>query len=53
MAPDTPEEAASQRRKQEAHGAQGDQGDRPLTTNEPKPGPRAYEGAEESNQQRR
>lgn len=53
MAKDTPEEAREQRRKQRAHGAQSDQGDRPLTTNEPKPEPAVYEGPEESNQQRR
>ncbi|HEX2021649.1 MAG TPA: hypothetical protein VHH36_03000 [Candidatus Thermoplasmatota archaeon] len=42
-----------QRRKQKEHGAQSDQGGRPLTTDEPKPEPTAYEGAEEKDQQRR
>jgi len=49
---DTRREAAEQRRRQEAHGARSDQGDRPLEEG-PKPEPTAYEGPEETNQQRR
>ena len=43
-----------QRRKQREHGAQSDQGGRTETpADAPKAEPTVYEGAEESNQQRR
>lgn len=43
-----------QRRKQEAHGAQSDQGGRESKPRDaPKAEPTVYEGPEESNQQRR
>jgi hypothetical protein len=49
----TDPEDRSQRQKQKDHGAQSDQGDAPLATAAPEPAPDAYEGGEESHQQRR
>lgn len=50
--PRQPRSVPEDRRQQKAHGAQSDQGGRPLEEG-PKPEPDVYEGPEESNQQRR